>query len=149
MAAISTRETVIKSLLTTLGNITVVNGFASTVLKVLRGIQPEQAFAGNMPGLALWNEKGPTEIGTQGKSKRRLVLHVWGYVNVEADEGDYDNLDKLLADVETALLDSTWNSYWGSTEVKNFTVYEGGVDMPIGMFDMEFEVYYFYNFATP
>ena len=28
-----------------------------------------------------------------------MVLHIWGFVTVEARENNYDNLDKIVADV--------------------------------------------------
>lgn len=149
MAAISTRETIIKALKTTLESITTVNSFQTTVAKVKRGIQPESAFSGNMPGLALWNERGPRKNFAQGKSERILVFHIWGYVLVDAAAGNYDNLDKLVADVEKALMAPAYNSYWDDTEIGDTTYYEGGVDDPIGIFDMIVEIPYNYDFASP
>lgn len=147
--AVSTRRTILVALKSGLESITTANGFQSTVAKVLRGIQPGEAFSGSMPGLAVWCEQGPRENFSQGHSERTLKLHVWGYVPVDAAEGDYDALDKLVADVEKCLMTVTYNPYWGDTEIGNTTYYEGGVEDPIGIFDMEVEISYVYEWASP
>lgn len=146
---ISNRATMLSDLKTALESITKANGFQSTVAKVLRGIQPEEAFSGRMPGLCLWNERGPRENFYQGGSQRKLVIHIWGYVLVQADTGNYETLDKLVADVETCLMTTARNAYAGFTEIIDTVYYEGGIDDPIGIFDMTVEVSYDYAFASP
>lgn len=149
MTAISTRETVIKDIKGCLESISSGNPFQSQVAKVLRGIQSEDAFSGDLPGLALWNEKGPRIDVARGHSERTLLFHIWGYVQVQAAGGDYDALDKLVADVEKALMTETYNSRWAQTYIGDTTYYEGGVDDPIGIFEMLVEVTYTYAYASP
>lgn len=147
--AVSNRRTVLTDLKTDLEAITVANGFQTTVAKVLRGIHTEEEFAGNMPGICFWNEAGPRKNFAQGRSERKLVIHIWGYVNVQADVGDYDALDKLAADVEKMLMTPARNAYWQFTEIGDTVYYEGGIDDPIGIFEMIVEIAYNYTFASP
>jgi len=142
---ISKQNTIINSLKTTLENITTGNGFQSTVIKVLRGIRGLDDFSsGNLPGLAIFKTANNVEETYQGGSEDRMVLHIWGFVTVEARTGDYDNLDKLVADVEKILF-SAYNIYKNYTFIYTATFYEGGVQDSFGFFDMEIEVSYFHN----
>jgi len=142
---ISKQNTIINSLKTTLENITTGNGFQSTVIKVLRGIRGLDDFSsGNLPGLAIFKTANNVEETYQGGSEDRLVLHIWGFVTVESRLNDYDNLDKLVADVEKALF-SNYNSYKDYTFVINTNFYEGGVEDSFGFFDLEIEISYFHN----
>jgi len=147
--AISKRATILGDLKTAMEAITTDNEFQSDVAKVMRGIQPESAFTGNMPGLAIWNERGPRENMAQGYSERTLIIHIWGYVPVAAEIGNYDALDKLAADVETCLMTPARWAYFGFTEIGDTVYYEGGVEDPIGIFDMTVAVSYNYAFASP
>jgi len=146
---ISNRATILGDLKRALESITIANGFQTDVETVLRGIQPEEAFSGRMPGLCLWNERGPRDNLYQGGSERRLVCHIWGYAVVQADIGNYEALDKLVADVEKCLMTESYNGYWGFTDIRETVYYEGGIDDPIGIFDMVVEVSYNYAFASP
>jgi hypothetical protein len=143
---ISKQNTVINSIKTTLENITEVNSFQSTVIKVLRGIRVLDDFsAGDLPGLAIFKTANNVDETYQQGSEDRLVLHIWGFVTVEARENNYDNLDKLVADVESILHNSSYNSYYNNTFIKNTNFYEGGVQDSFGFFDMEIEVSYFHT----
>jgi len=142
---ISLQNTIINSVKTTLENITTANDFQSNVIKVLRGIRGIDDFtSGNMPGLAIFKTENRVEETYQGGSEDRLVLHIWGFVTVEARTDDYDNLDKLVADVEK-VLHSAYNSYKDYTFIKNTTFFEGGVQDSFGFFDIEVEISYFHN----
>ena len=147
--AISIRATILLTVKQALESIIRGAGFQTSVQKVLRGIHSEDAFAGAMPGLAFWNERGPRHNMAQGKSERTLVIHIWGYTPADPASGDYDELDRLVADVETVLMTPGYNPYWGFTEITDSTYYEGGVEDPIGIFEMIAEISYNYNFASP
>ena len=145
---ISLQNTIINSVKTTLENITTGNGYQSNVIKVLRGIRGIDDFtSGNMPGLAILKTENRVEETYQGGSEDRLVLHIWGFVTVEARTDDYDNLDKLVADVEK-VLHSAYNSYKDYTFINTATFYEGGVQDSFGFFDMEIEVSYFHDLGN-
>lgn len=147
---ISNRATILSDVKGALESISTSNGFKSNVAKVLRGIHGEESFAGSMPGLAMWCEKGPRITMSQGGfSERKLRIHIWGYVPVDAAAGDYDALDKLEADVEKALMTPAYNSHWQWTEIGDTAYYEGGVEDPIGIFDMVVEIAYNYAWASP
>jgi len=146
---ISSRATILEDLKATLESITTGNGFQCTVAKVLRGIHTEDEFSGKMPGLCFWNERGPRRNMAAMKSERTLVIHIWGYVKADGISGDYEALDKLVADVEKALMTPAYNSYWEFTEVNESTYYEGGAADPIGIFEMIVEISYNYDFASP
>lgn len=150
MTDISTREVVIKGIKECLESISSGSAFQTQVAKVLRGIHAEDSFSGDLPGLSLWCEKGPRKDIGRGYSERRLLFHIWGYTSdVQAANGNYDALDKLVADVEKALMTETYNSRWAQTYIGDTTYYEGGVDDPIGIFEMLVEVEYTYEYASP
>lgn len=143
---ISKQNTIINSIKATLESITEVNSFQTTVIKVLRGIRTLEDFsAANLPGLSIFRMTNKVDESYQQGSEDRLVLHIWGFVAVEARANDYDSLDKLAADVEFALHSATYNSYRNYTFIKNTNFYEGGVQDSFGFFDMEIEVSYFHT----
>lgn len=135
-----------KSLKTTFENITKDNGFQSDILLVLRGIRDLKDFTGNFPGLALFKTANDVDEDYQGGSQDRLDLNIWGFTTVEARDNNYDNLDKLVADVEKILHSSTYNSdYYNNTFILDTKFYEGGVDDSFGFFDMHIQISYFHS----
>lgn len=145
---ISLQNTIINSIKTTLESISVANGFNTTNVTVKRGIRSAEDFEGNMPGLSLWKYKNLRDDSYQPGSESRLMLRVWGYVECDPMHDDYDPLDKLVADVEKVLMSSTYNtSYWKKTFIGDTSFFEGGVEMNFGIFEMSFEISYFYDFT--
>ena len=148
MSEVSIRAAVIKEVQSGLAGITVANGFQTNVKKVLRGIRSREDFE-TIPGLAIWNESRPTQARTFSGNTGTLILHIFGIVEVDARNDKYDNLDKLLADVEKCVTTVARNSYADKTEVRDLTIYEGGSEDSFGEFDMVIEVQYDYERDTP
>ena len=145
---ISKQNTILNSLKTTLENITTANSFQSTVVKVLRGIRVLDDFSSaDLPGLAIFKTTNEVDESYQQGSEDRLAIHIWGYVTVEARLNDYDNLDKLVADVEK-VLHSSYNSYKDYTFIGNTNFWEGGVQDSFGFFDMSIEISYFHDLGV-
>jgi len=146
---ISKQNTILDSLKTTLENITTSNSFQSQVVKVMRGVRGLDDFSpADLPGLAIFKTANKVDESYQGGSEDRLEIHIWGFVPVEARVNDYDNLDKLVADVEKVLHNSTYNSYSSNTFIGNTNFYEGGVQDSFGFFDMEIQISYFHNLGV-
>ena len=144
---VSNRETVLDSIKTTLESITTANGFNVTVAEVRRGAHTPDSF-NQFPALALLNVTREREDFTGKQALATLHLRIFGYVKVDAP-GDYTELDKLLADVETALMSRTYNSYRSEADVGTVQVYEGGAHDPDGAFVMEATVEYEYEMTDP
>ncbi|BEQ16786.1 hypothetical protein [Desulfoferula mesophila] len=93
-----------------------------------------------LPGLALFNQKLETTEESDRSAQRRLVLHLWGAVH--AVDGDFSQLDQLIAGVYAALADPALNPHWALTTTGNLELYEGGAGDPLGIFDLELSVTY-------
>lgn len=148
MAISTERKTNLDDLKTLLEAITVANGYQSTVAEVKRGIH----YVGDMPnrpGLCFWNDKGPKKDLAGEQCERVLHVWIWGYVDIQP--GDYDALDAIVSDVEKCLNTSleSWSSSVTESKVIDTTYYEGGVSDPIGIFEMEAEITYEYDRASP
>jgi len=72
---------------------------------------------------------------------------IYGYVDVQ--KNDFDRLDDLMQAVETRLQTPAAWAYRGWTNIKDYTVYEGGAHDQLGYFDMEIEITYFHKWASP
>jgi|GEM_PF-1199380 hypothetical protein len=142
---ISLQNTIINSILATLANITVAKGYQTNIDTIMRGIRDLQDMQGKMPGIALWKERNNRVDDYQTGSQSILVLHVWGFVKVDARNNDYDALDKFAADVEAVLTNATYNSYRNDTFIRDTVFFEGGADNNHGIFDMVVDVRYFYD----
>lgn len=146
---ISIQNTIVNSIKATLEKITVANGYQTNIASVKRGVRSIEDFEGNLPGISLWKYRNNREDSYQPGSESRLILRAWGYVECEPLQDDYDALDKLVADVEKVLMSSTHNSaYYTNTFINDTTFYEGGTGMNFGIFEMEFEISYFYDFTN-
>lgn len=145
---ISIQNTILNSIKTTLGLITIANEYQTNIAKVMRGIRDLKDFSGNMPGLTIWKEKSFPDGDYQGGGKRVLKLHVWGFCNVDARHDDYDNLDKLEADVVKVLCSKDHNPlYYNDVFIKDIDSFEGGTDNSHGILDMVVEIEYFHKFG--
>lgn len=146
----SQREVRLDALKTCLEGITTGNGYALTVNEVRRGIHFEDEMP-NRPALGFSNiNSRRVDLamgGTSGYSERVLVILIYGYVDIQPN--NYDNLDDLMQAVEQRLnTDAAW-AYREFTDIKDFTVYEGGAHDQLGYFDMEIEVSYQHTVASP
>lgn len=149
--AASQRETILKALKTCLQGITTANSYAIEVKEVRRGIHFEDDMP-NRPALGFSNiQSRRTELSmggpASGYSERVLTVLIYGYVDCQPD--DYDNLDDLMQAVEQRLNTAAAWAYRQFTDIKNFTVYEGGAHDRIGYFDMEIEISYQHAVASP
>jgi len=144
--AASQRETILKALKTCLEGITAANGYAIEVEEVRRGIHFEDNMP-NRPALGYSNIKATRVNGAFGQSQRTLTVLIYGYVDVQPD--GYDNLDDLMQAVEQRLMTPAAWAYRGDTEIKDYTIYEGGVHDQLGYFDMEVEIQYLHDLASP
>jgi len=146
---ISLQNTILNAIKLSLEKITIANGYQSDVAIVKRGVRTIDDMVGALPGLTIWKEKNIREDDYQTGSMSILVLHVWGFCNVDARNDDYDNLDKLVADVEKVLTSSTHNpTYYTATFIRDTEYFEGGPEDAFGIFDIVVELKYFYNFGS-
>ena len=144
----SNRKTILDDVKAWFEAITTTNGYATTVAEVRRGIHQAEDMP-NRPAISFWNDRGiKTDLAGE-VCQRILHLFVWGYIDIQP--GVYDNLDNLVADVETCLNDSraNWDASVTEVDVKDITYYEGGASDPIGMFEMEVDIYYEYDRDAP
>ena len=148
MAITTSRKSILDDLKTWLEAITVANGYQTTVAEVKRGIHYADDMQ-NRPSLCFWNDKGPKKDLAGEQCERVLHIFIWGYIDIQP--GTYDNLDGLVSDVEACLNGSraNWDSSITQVDVGDSTYYEGGVTDPIGIFEMEAEIYYEYDRADP
>ena len=144
--AASKTATVMAALKTCLEGVTAANGYDVTVQEVRRGIHLDDDMP-NRPALGFTNTRGERSEFAQGRSGRTLIVVIYGYVDVEP--GDYEDLDSLMQAVEQRLMTPAAWSYYGFTDIKNYTVYEGGQHDKIGYFDMEVEIFYEHEWASP
>lgn len=143
---ISKQNTMINVLKAALANITTVNGFQSTVQKVMRGVRGLDDFsAADLPGLTIFRAEHEINKRQYGGEEGKHFFNIWGFVKVEARSDDYDALDKLVADTEKCLMDETYNGYMLDTFITKTSFYEGGIQDSFGFFNMEVEVSYNYD----
>jgi hypothetical protein len=145
---ISIQNTVTTSLITTLGKVLIANDFQTDIVKVRRGIKTVEDFEGNMPGFAITKLENDTTDGYQGGSENLLNFRIWGYVECESEQDNYDALDKIGADLEKIILMPTYNSYATNTFIGTSLFYEGGVNENFGIIEMDINVVYFNDFGT-
>ena len=143
------RETILDALKTCLEGITTANGYAIQVAEVRRGIHFEDDML-NRPCLGFANTKIERKEHAFAQSGRELNVLIYGYVDVEPHSASgYDPLDDLMQAVETRLMTGSAWSYWEFTDIRNFTIYEGGAHDKLGYFDMEVIIEYQYALASP
>jgi len=146
---ISLQNTILNAIKTSLEKITIANGYQSDIGIVKRGARSLDDMTGFFPGLTLWKEKNIRDDDYQTGSLSILVLHVWGFCQVDAHNDNYDNLDKLVSDVEKVLTSSTHNpTYYTDVFIRDTEYYEGGPENAYGIFDMVVELKYFYDFGS-
>ena len=135
---ISIQNTITESILATLKNISKANGFQTDVDSdsVRRGIRTDDDFQGNFPALSLWKYKNKRKDSFQSGSEIRLQFRLWGYAECDSMLDDFDPLDKLAADVEKILMDSTYNAeYYTNTFIGDTTFFEAGTEDNFGVFE--------------
>jgi hypothetical protein len=146
---ISIQNTIVNSIKTTLESITISNGFLSNVSSVKRGIRTVEDFEGSMPGIALWKNRNEREDSYQFGSESNLHMRIWGFVECDSMQDDYDPLDKFVADCEKVLMSEDYNpNYYKNTFIGDTVFFEGGAEMNFGIFEMSFYVSYFYDHTT-
>jgi len=145
----STRSDYLAAIVSCMESITTDNGFDTDVKKVLRGIRSREDFSGQLPGIAIWNERAPREESSFSESVRFLAVHIWGFIEVDAVGNDYSALDALIADVEKALMTEKYNANWARTAIGDLMIYEGGADDSFGEFDMVLQYAYEYEYTNP
>ena len=142
----SQRETRLDALKTCFQGITTGNGYSLTVNEVRRGIHFEDDMP-NRPALGFTNTKIRRGEFAGGVSGKVLEILIYGYVDVQP--GDYDSLDDLIQAVEQRIMTASAWTYYEWTDIKDFTVYEGGAHDRLGYFDMMIEVFYHHDWASP
>jgi len=146
--AVSSRREILNDLKTALKMICVANGYQSNVQEVRRGVYGYDQML-SRPALCFFNTMATTEESSMsGQSQRVLSITIRGYVDITED-GNYDPLDELVADVEKLLMTpGTW-SRQGWTQVKNLRIFEGLLSDKVGVFEMDIQVTYRYDWASP
>jgi len=134
-----TRAEIISDLIDCLTDMGPTHGMPLAAQEVLRGIHLAEQI-NDMPAVALFNERVETLEVTDRTAERKLIMHLWGYVN--AANNDFSELDSLAESVLMALADPGLNPHWQRTTCGNLEVYEGGAADPIGIFDLELSVAY-------
>jgi hypothetical protein len=143
---ISYQNTMIEALLAALGNIKTTNGFNTNVRRIYRGVRGLDDFSGgDLPGLTVFRETHEVERDNYGDTKGTQRYRIWGFCKVEARSNDYDNLDKFVADVESVLMNETYNTYFNDTFIGTTYFYEGGVQDSFGFFNMEVSISYYHE----
>jgi hypothetical protein len=146
--AVSTRRGILNDLKIALETISVANGYQSNVQEVRRGAYSADQML-SRPALCFFNVSATTEESSMsGQSERTLTITIRGYVDV-TEEGDYDPLDKLMADVEKLLMTPASWSWQEWTQVGSLRVYEGLLSENVGAFEMDVQVMYRYDWALP
>lgn len=140
------RETILDALLTCLQGITTANGYAIEVKEVKRGVHFEDAMV-NRPALGFTNTNAARTESSFGRSERVLTVLIYGYVDCQP--GNYDPLDDLMQAVEQRLNTAAAWAYREFTDIRNYTIYEGGAHDRLGYFDMEVRISYTHAWATP
>jgi len=134
---ISKQTTRLLAVIEALDNIKEVNGFQTTVLKVLRGVRSVEDFSGELPGLTVYKPLNENSMNVYGGTGSEMSINIWGFTKVEARVNDYSALDKLAADVELLLMSREYNVYLTETFIKSTSFYEGGVQDSFGFFNMQ------------
>ena len=133
------RSQIISDLLACLEAIGTGQGFLTSPREIKRGIHLAEEM-NDLPALSLFNEKIETKDLTNATAERVLVMHIWGAAR--AAQGEYGQMDDLMADCLRALSRPDLNPHWNDTVVTNLEVYEGGAGDPLGLFDLELQVSY-------
>jgi hypothetical protein len=148
--SISTRQTILEQLKDDFEKIKTIRGYHHTVAKVYRGwVSADEVV--DKPAIAFTNMRSEKLLAggdTMGSTRQRgLHIVIFAYVDLP-DEQDYDNLDKIVSDIEK-FLESTDNTYYADTYVGDMAIYEGGVSDPVGIAEIEARIYYDYTTSSP
>ena len=144
---VSNRRDVLNSLKSALESISTARGYQSDVQEVRRGVYSYEQML-SRPALCFFNTSATTEVfSMSGKSERTLDITIRGYVDITED-GNYDPLDKLIADVEKLLMTPDEWAWQGWTQVKNLRIFEGLLADNVGVFEMDVQVTYHYDWTS-
>ena len=136
-------RTQLDALATALATITTGNGYFNTVAHVAEGPAPLSNIP-DKPAVVFYCDSRARSNFSGGRSRSFLHILLWGFIEVQ--EGDYDNMDNLEADVESLL--STW-TYKEWTNIVNISRSYGGTNPLIGIFEMEMLLQYNYTEGSP
>lgn len=138
----STRNDILNQLKTDLKTkITVANGYKIDVVDVRRGIYLPEDIP-DRPAIAFWcYADNVQEHLMDRKQLRNLLVYVYGYTRMDGADG-VDSIHELAEAVDIFLFSYDW-SYGSSTLVGNMTIYEGGVQDPESIFELELEIKYY------
>lgn len=138
----STRNDILNQLKEDLKNtITVANGYKMDVVDVRRGIfLPEDI--PDRPVIAFWcYGDNVIEHLMNRRQLRVLLVYVYFYERMDG-AGGVDSIHELGDAVETFLFSDDW-TYKSSTLVGDMTIYEGGVQDPESIGELELEIKYY------
>ena len=136
----SIRNTILKALKSDLTKIQTSRDYNSDPVEIRRGIHLWEDFT-MKPAISFWcyNDEKLNEFG--GTGIRYLNVYMYGYTDTDGLE-DVDNIHNLADDVEDFLHSSTDWTYKKDTEVGDMVIYEGGVQDPASMFQLEIRIKY-------
>ena len=113
-------------------------GYKSDLVEVVRGIQMFEDIE-MKPVVAFWCYRDESTGQFAGRDDRFLYVYIYGYCDTDG-YGDVDDIHNLAADVEYFLYNDF--SYTDDTFVGDFTIYEGGVQDPASMFELDIKIKY-------
>ena len=139
----STRNDILETLKQDIeDHISSAQGYYIDVAEVKRGIHKWQDMI-NKPAIAFWNYKDESEGDFGDDGARWLYIYLYGYTETDG-MGNVDNIHKLAQSVEKFLF-SSHSTYADETEIRDFIIYEGGVQDPSAQFRLEIRIAYYYD----
>jgi len=138
----TTRKDIITTLKDDLMKISVTNGYSTDLVDARVGIVNADKFT-TRPAIGLWSlEDEVLEQLLDDKVLRRLNMILYGYIDVTEAYDDYEPLYDFVRDTEKFLY-SIDNTYNDDTLILNTKTNYGGLNTPVGIFMILFNIDYY------